>query len=72
MNEAMRNDDQMSRTYRDIDKVQARKRERQSKGNNIPDTIEYEGEVLDTDRLIEGLLMIYARNAEKLQDESSF
>jgi len=70
MNEAISNDDQLSRTYRSIDTVLPIKRERLSEGNKIPDTFEYDGRVLDTARLIEGLLMIYTRNAKRLRGEA--
>ncbi len=69
MNEAINNDDQLSRTYRSIDTVLAIKRERLREGNKIPDTFEYEGHVLDTDKLIEGLLNIYTRDIAKLDGE---
>ena len=69
MNESIRNDDQLSRTYRNIDNVLAIKRERLSEGNKIPDTFEYDGRVLDTDKLIEGLLMVYTRDIAKLDSE---
>ena len=72
MNEAISNDDQLSRTYRSIDTVLAIKRERLSEGNKIPDTFEYEGRVLDTDKLIGGLLIVYTRNIEKLHDERDY
>ncbi len=72
MNESIRNDDQLSRTYRNIDNVLAIKRERLSEGNKIPDTLEYDGHVLDTDKLVEGLLNIYTRDIAKLHGEGVY
>ncbi len=72
MNESIRNDDQLSRTYRNIDNVLAIKRERLSEGNKIPDTLEYDGHVLDTDKLVEGLLNVFIRKAERLQNEADY
>ncbi len=69
MNVAISNNDQLSRTYRSIDTVLAVKRERLREGNTVPDHIEYEGHVLDTDKLIEGLLNIYTRDIAKLDSE---
>ena len=70
MTEAISNDDQLSRTYRNIDTVLAVKRERLRKGNTVPDTIKYEGHVLDTDKLIEGLLNVNLRKFEELCGEA--
>ena len=70
MTEAISNDDQLSRTYRNIDTVLAVKRERLRKGSTVPDTIKYEGHVLDTDKLIERLLNVNLRKFEELCGEA--
>ena len=69
MNEAISNDDQLSQIYRSIDTVLAVKLERLSEGSTVPDHIEYDGRVLDTDKLIEGLLKLFTRKFEELYDE---
>jgi len=72
MNVALSKDDQLSRIYGDIDKVLAIKRERLKERNKVPDTLEYDGHVLDTDKLVEGLLNIYTRDIAKLHDEGVY
>ena len=68
MNEALSNDDQLSRAYRGIDTVLAVKRERLREGNTVPDTFEYEGRVLDTDKAVEKLIEIFSRDIDRLYD----
>ncbi len=68
MNEALSNDDKLSQTYRNIDTVLAVKRERLREGNTVPDTFEYEGRVLDTDKAVEKLIEIFLRDIDRLYD----
>jgi len=68
MKEAISNDDQLSQIYRKIDDVLAVKRERLREGNTVPDTFEYEGRVLDTDKAVEKLIEIFSRDIDRLYD----
>jgi len=52
--------------------VLAIKRARLNEGNESSDTIEYEGHVLDKDKLIEALLELFTRNAKRLQNEAVY
>jgi len=72
MNEAISNDEQFSRACRDIDKVLVLKRARLREENKCSDHIEYDGQMLDKDRLIEGLLNVFIRKAERLQHEADY
>ena len=72
MNEAISKDEQFSRACRDIDNVLALKRARMREGNESSATIEYEGHVLDKDKLIEAVLELFTRKAKKLQKEAGY
>jgi len=72
MNEAISKDEQFIRACGDIDNVLALKRARMREGNESSATIEYEGHVLDKDKLIEALLELFTRKAKKLQKEAGY
>jgi len=72
MIEAISKDEQFSRACRDIDNVLALKRARLKEENKSSDTIEYRGHVLDKDKLIEALLELFKRKAEKLRGEAGY
>ena len=72
MIEAISMDEQFSRACRDIDNVLALKRARMVERNKSSATIEYEGHVLDKDKLIEALLELFTRKAERLRREADY
>ena len=60
--------EQLSIKLGNIDALLAVKRERLREGNTVPDTFEYEGRVLDTDKAVERLIEIFLRDIDRLYD----
>jgi hypothetical protein len=60
--------EQLSIKLGNIDTLLTVKRERLREGNTVPDTFEYEGRVLDTDKAVERLIEIFSRDIDRLYD----